>query len=115
MIARRKPPTADALAALIDRFERSDGPLRGEAYVDGGLDALFPRLARAAVNQIEGSGATYARYGIWANGLRDRIAEAMTLIRQGQADAALRLLIRAHSAMAAFAEIQGRFDAGGEK
>ena len=109
-----KRPSADALAALVDRFDQADKPLRGDAYADGGLDALFPRLTRAAVNQLDGGAATHSRYGIWANGVRDHIAEAMTLIRQGETDAAFRLLVRAHNAMAAFAEIRGLLDDGGE-
>lgn len=39
-------PTADAYFGLIERFDRADQPLRGEAYSNGGLDALFPRRAR---------------------------------------------------------------------
>jgi len=106
--------SADALAALIDRFDRSDQPIRGDAYADGGLDALFPRLARAALNQLEGGTATLPRYGIWANGVRDHIATAMQLIAQGDTDAATPLLVRAHNAMAAFAEVQGLLDKGDE-
>lgn len=111
---RKPPPSPDDLAALVDAFERSDRPKRGDAFADGGLDALFPRLTRAAVNQLEGGGATLSRYGIWANGVRDHIAEAMVLVQNGDADAALRLLVRAHNALAAFSELQGRLATGGE-
>ena len=107
-------PTADALIELIERFETADRPLRGDAYVDGGLDALFPRLVRAAINQLEGGPATLPRYGIWANGLRDHIAAAMQLMVQGDTDAAMPLLVRAHNAMAAFAEVQARLDGAGQ-
>lgn len=44
-----------------------------DAYQDGGLEPLFGRLERAAINQAVGGDATVSRYAIWANTLRDTI------------------------------------------
>jgi hypothetical protein len=60
-VSARPParPTADAFFGLIERFDKADQPLRGGAYSNGGLDALFPRLARvynavAAFAEVQG-------------------------------------------------------------
>jgi hypothetical protein len=34
------------LVDLVERFETADWRLSGDAYTHGGLDALYPRLAR---------------------------------------------------------------------
>lgn len=52
-------PIADDLVDLVERFETADRRLSGDAYTDGGLDALFPRLARdhnavAAFAELQG-------------------------------------------------------------
>jgi hypothetical protein len=39
-------PTADALVDLVERFEPADWRLSNDVYTHGGLDAIFPRLAR---------------------------------------------------------------------
>jgi hypothetical protein len=103
-------PPVDELLALISRFECSAAPMRAQSVPDGGLDALFPRLARAVVNQCTQGAVTESRYAIWANGVADHVKEAMRLIAQGDAAAAMPLLLRAHNAMAAFAEVQARLE-----
>lgn len=80
------------------------------AYEDGGLDPLWPRLQRAAINQSENGLATFSRYGIWANTVRDNILDAITLLESGRIHDAKPLLVRSANAMSAFSEIQYLID-----
>lgn len=106
-------PKADAtkVIELIKSFD-SDRELKtSHAYGDGGVGMLFPRLDRAAVNQAEDGEATLSRYAIWANTVRDHIAEAERLLREdGDSAEAERLLIHAHNSLSAFSEVQSLFD-----
>lgn len=97
---------------LIERFASSPEPVRADAYADGGLTALFPRLERAALNQLSDGDATLSRYGIWANTVRDHIGEALRRLDSGDTLDAQRLLIQVHNALAAFAEVHGGLDGG---
>jgi len=97
---------------LIERFASSPEPVRADAYADGGVMALFPRLERAAINQLSGGDATLSRYGIWANTVRDHIGEALNRLACGDTDSARQLLIQAHNALSAFSAVQGRLDDG---
>jgi hypothetical protein len=81
-----------------------------KAFGDGGIDPLFPRLGRAAMNQPSDGEATLSRYGIWANTVRDNIIEAMDLLNAGEDREAKRHLRRSVNALSAFAEIQALFD-----
>ena len=36
---------------LCERYDRNDEIVLSNAYLDGGIDPLFPRLIRAALNQ----------------------------------------------------------------
>lgn len=95
---------------ILDLCDRDDQPVVSKAYGDGGLDPLFPRLRRAAVNQIDDGDATLSRYAIWANTLRDNILHAMDLSEKRNYPNAKHFLIRTVNALSAFSEIQALFD-----
>ncbi len=90
---------------IISRYDTDEIKV-SNAYEDGGLDPLWPRLERAALNQAEEGLATFSRYGIWGNTVRDNIREAMSLMESGEFDDAFPLLIRAANSLSAFSEIQ---------
>ena len=102
---------AREVSDLINRFDNDRELTKSHAYGDGGTHMLFGRLERAAVNQAEGGEATLSRYAIWANTVRDHIAEAERLLRENDDRAeAERLLIHAHNSLSAFSEVQSLFD-----
>jgi hypothetical protein len=94
---------------VLERFDDDQQLLRSSAYDDGGLQMLTGRLARAAHNQATDGAATFSRYAIWANTVRDHIAEALRLLDSDRSEAE-RLLRLAHNSLSAFAEIQALFD-----
>ncbi len=81
-----------------------------KAYEDGGIDPLWARLDRAAMNQVESGPAAISRYGIWANTVRDNIREAIALLESRNQEDAITLLIRAANSLSAFSEIQHFLD-----
>lgn len=95
---------------IIEVFDRVDEIVLSEAYADGGIDGLSPRLSRAVLNQISEGDATFSRYAIWANTVRDNISAAIRLIENGETKDGCRLLIAAHNSLSAFSEIQKRLD-----
>ena len=99
---------------IIDRIleicDRDDSPVISRAYEDGGIDPLFPRLRRAALNQISAGDAVFSRYAIWANTVRDNVRQAMDLQEQGRHEDARRFLFRTINSLSAFAEIQALCD-----
>lgn len=101
------------LAELLQEIVRQhDQPelIISQAYQDGGVDPLWPRFERAAINQIEDGKSTVSRYGIWANTVRDNIVEAMRVLESGDALAAHTHLVRAANCLSAFSEFQALFD-----
>ena len=56
-----------------------------------------------------GGEAVFSRYAIWANTVRDHIAEALEILDTDRAEAE-RLLRHAQNSLSAFSEIQSRFD-----
>lgn len=105
--------TEHEMDSLVDRFDTDHEFRISHAFPDGGLDPLFARLRRAALNQACVGEATVSRYGIWANTVRDNIREADEHVQAGNLPEARRLMRRAANAMSAFAELQGRFDTTG--
>lgn len=99
----------EILQQIIERFSQEQ-PVISHTYGDGGLDPLWPRFERAAINQISGGDATLPRYAIWANTVRDNILEALNILEAGNAEASKKLLIRAANSLSAFAEVQAYFD-----
>jgi len=94
---------------IINNFSSTELKV-SNAYSDGGLEPLFGRLARAALNQNENDPSSISRYAIWANTLRDNIIEAMQLSELGDSDSANKLLIKAANSLSAFSEIQNLFE-----
>jgi hypothetical protein len=95
---------------IIDRFSQNmlvNSPL---APMDGGIDGLWERFHRALMNQMSGGEATFSRYAIWANTVRDNILEGLKLAKDGQLEEAEYHLVRAANSLAAFCEVQAYFD-----
>lgn len=61
------------LENIICQYSEERRLLRSSDFSDGGIDPLFPRLERAAMNQLESGSSTLSRYGIWVNTARDNI------------------------------------------
>jgi hypothetical protein len=97
----------------IEKFDTDREFRISQAFLDGGIDPLFGRLRRAALDQLCGDKAALSRYGIWANTVRDNIRQVNTEIENGNMSEARRLLYRAANSMSAFAELQGKFDSEG--
>lgn len=105
--------TEDAVQRIVDAFNCDTEVRISEAYADGGIDPLFPRLSRAAINQVGGEAATISRYAIWANTVRDNLIEALSKMDSHNSEDARRLITRAVNALSAFAEIQALIDQEG--
>lgn len=97
------------LQRIIQKYETDELRL-STAYRDGGIDPLWGRFARAVINQMESGDATLSRYAIWANTVRDNIAEAIALLEAGEKSEAKRLMIRAINSLSAFSDVQAYFD-----
>ncbi len=95
---------------ILDRHDTDEEIVVSTVFPDGGVDPLFPRLARAALNQADEGGATFSRYAIWANTVRDNLREASDKIRTQNYEEAERFLRRSINALSAFSEIQALFD-----
>ena len=95
----------EALNRIIGHYAQ-ERLLISTAYGDGGKEPLWGRFARAALDQISNQEATFSRYAIWANTVRDNIVEALDLIESGKTDEAKSLLIRAANSMSAFSDVQ---------
>lgn len=100
----------DELFKIIEKYDTDREFLISTAFLDGGIDPLFGRLHRAAINQNCGGEAAISRYGIWANTVRDNIRQADVEIENGNIAAARRLLRRAANSLSAFSELQTHFD-----
>jgi hypothetical protein len=90
--------------SINQRYDRNYKLVLSEASPDGGVDPLFPRLSRAALNQRD-DGAP-ARYGFFANTVMDNIIKGMELTDSGRVNDARRHFTRAANAMSAFADHQ---------
>lgn len=101
----------EELVQIIEYFEADREFRVSKAVLDGGLDPLFPRLLRAALNQLCDGKATVSRYGIWANTVRDNIRQADKEMSDGNIEEAHRLMCRAANSLSAFPELQAHFDA----
>ena len=95
---------------IIAKYETMTGFNISTAYEDGGAENPFPRLGRAALNQLNGEqGATISRYAIWANTVRDNIIEAAKLIKENPGKSLKYLEISVNS-LSSFSDIQAHFD-----
>jgi len=95
---------------IIEVFDCEDEVILSKAYADGGTEGLFGRLGRAALDRISEDDATFSRYGIWANTVRDNILCAMKLLDNRDIHGAKRILVRAVNSLSAFSEIQALID-----
>jgi hypothetical protein len=103
--------TEEQIQQLIKGYQHSSTLKVSEAYGDGGLEPLFPRLERAALNQIEGGDAAVSRYAIWANTLRDTIIDCIhELGGDAENREVIKKLVRAANSLSAFSDIQALFD-----
>lgn len=101
---------------IIEDYSTEKALKISSAYTDGGLEPLFPRLERAALDQIVSDDSTFSRYAIWANTVRDTIIEAIKVINENSSYKEVRpLLIRAANSLSAFSEIQAVLDQQKEK
>lgn len=110
MAQRLQYDEAEALVnRIIKRFDDDQQLLRSDAYPDGGTHTLMGRLGRAGLNQATEGEAMLSRYAIWANTVRDHIAESIRLLDSDRKEAE-RLLAHAHNSLSAFSQIQAVFD-----
>ena len=113
---RHKPISSEQqISSILSRFNSSrlisQVPAKAPAsYIDYDLPYLFPRLERAAMNQIVDGDATVSRYAIWAETVRDLILCASSLFEEGDTDGGKDLIIRVANSLSAFSEIQAYFD-----
>ncbi len=101
--------TEQTLRLIVKKYSQ-DELMISEAYGDGGIDPLWPRFERAALNQMDDGDTALSRYAIWANTVRDNIISALELIDDAKPEEAGRLLTRAANAMSAFSDVQAYFD-----
>jgi hypothetical protein len=110
-MANLKQEVVVKIQDILDRYERSSALLVSEAYPDGGLEPLFPRLGRAALNQLEEGPAMVSRYAIWANTVRDTIIECIRELGDNPDNReAIKKLVWAANSLSAFADIQKLMD-----
>lgn len=100
----------DEMEEIIEMFDTDQEFRISQAFLDGGIDPLFGRLRRAALDQLCGDEAALSRYGIWANTVRDNIRQVETEFENGNIMEARRLLYRAANSLSAFSELQAKFD-----
>ena len=95
------------LQEVIDSYQTESEIVRTEVHREEGLDFLFPRLSRAALNQLTEGPATVSRYAIWADTVGNNIIAALHATDDRERR---RLLIRAVNSLSAFSELQSLFD-----
>jgi len=102
--------TEDDVDRIIEKYDSESEFRISEAYPDGGTGMLSGRLHRAALNQIELGAATFSRYAIWANTVRDHIVAAERAMTAGDLEESRRLLYSAANSLSAFSDIQAVYE-----
>lgn len=97
------------LDSIIERYSKASEILEN-SYSDGGRSPLWPPFERAAINQIADSPMALPRYAIWANTVRDNIAEALNQLDMGHTEDARQRLVEAANSLSAFSEMQSLFE-----
>jgi hypothetical protein len=97
------------LLRIINQNKKDEIQL-SRAYADGGTQGLWGRFERAAGNQMCEGKATLARYGIWANTVRDTAHLAYRKIDEGKIEEAQTLLIQVINSLSAFSDVQREMD-----
>jgi molybdopterin-guanine dinucleotide biosynthesis protein A len=95
----------DAITKICEQYG-GDDLVVSLAFPDGGTEPLMARLERAANNQAENGLATFSRYGIWANTVRDNIREAIALLERDGHREAIPFLVKSANSLSAFSDIQ---------
>ncbi|MHB9134774.1 MAG: hypothetical protein ACYDBB_27205 [Armatimonadota bacterium] len=80
------------ITSIIAEYNSDDRTIISSAYGDSGIDPLFPRLERAAINQVKDGTATILLYGIWANTVLDNLREALLQYEAGQPQESSRIV-----------------------
>ena len=110
-MSKMRQTKEEQIKDLIKWYQNSLTLKVSEAYQDGGLEPLFGRLERAAINQVDCGDATVSLYAIWANTLRDTI---IACIRELGGDAEnreeIKKLVQVANALSAFSDIQALLD-----
>lgn len=102
---------SEEIQDIMQRYENEEDFKVCDKYPDGGTGPLFPRLERAALNQLTHGDAIYSRYAIWAITVCDSIIEAARIIKSdADSEEAHRLLVSAANSLSAFCEVQSLFD-----
>lgn len=108
---RNKDISTEKILSIISKCNSqrllSQTPL---IYSKNDITYLFPRLERAAINQIENGDATISRYALWAETVRNCILYGASLFEEGDAECGKNLIIQAANSLSAFYEIQAHFD-----
>lgn len=97
------------LDSIIERYSKASDILENSCSA-GGCSPLWPRFERAAINQIADSPMALPRYAIWANTVRDNIAEALNQLDMGHTEDARQRLVEAANSLSAFSEMQSLFE-----
>jgi hypothetical protein len=100
----------DRISEIVNACRDREDQFVSDAYGDGGPDGIFPRLERAAINQLDSGDASFSRYAIWTNTVRDSIIEAIKYFEDGRDSDAKELLRKAINGLSAFSEIQALLD-----
>jgi hypothetical protein len=110
-LSKSRQTKEEQIQDLIQLYQDSLTLKVSEAYLDGGLEPLFGRLERAAINQADGGEATVSRYAIWANTLRDTIIACIPELG-GDAEnrEVIKKLVQVAKALSAFSDIQVLLD-----
>ncbi len=105
---RKTAVSEETVYEIIRKYDQAE--LKMSHVYEGGLDGLWPRFSRAALNQTSDGEATLSRYAIWATTVRDNIVEALHCIQEEREEEAEKFLIRAANNLSAFSEVQSHFD-----
>jgi hypothetical protein len=103
----------DAIGTIMEFYSGLGGAeiFDNHRFNEGGdTEMLFPRLHRAAINQLENGSATSSRYGIWAATVRDILVESLQAISTRNPDDARESIRYAINALGAFIDIQAAMD-----
>ncbi|MCG6880650.1 MAG: hypothetical protein LJE96_16095 [Deltaproteobacteria bacterium] len=106
----------EMLNQVIERYNTdreivSKMPCRSLNLESEDFDFIFPRLERAAINQISDGGASISRYGIWAKTIHRLMVCCIENLKKCQSSPeSLRLLTKAANSLRAFSDIQSILD-----
>ena len=98
------------ISRIIEKYKSSSHFNISKRYEGAGSGLPFPRLNRAAIDQIcEDRDAVFSRYAIWANTVRDYIVKASEKLDRDPQEATNLLKVAVNN-LSAFSEIQSEID-----